>query len=305
MSLRKILLTGATGFLGSYVAEELINNGIHVIALKRKDSDCWRCSTFFDKVKWVDIDKEGDWKEHIRGLSPTHIIHSAWEGVDSNNRDDVQVQKNNLSFLIDLLDIAKKININQFIGFGSQAEYGYLDKVVTEDQKLNPISLYGATKVASQQIVKTYCELNNLQWLWFRLFSFIGERENANWLVPSLIDAIKNYKSMDLTGGEQRYAYMYARDFAKIIQLVISRNISSGIYNISSETNVSLKELSTIIGNQLGITPKLNWGALPYRADQSMLLQGDTKKLKNELQDLDILSIEETIKKIILDKTQF
>ena len=50
-----VLLTGATGFLGSYIAEEFVNNGIEVIALKRKKSDCWRCENFTDKIQWVDM----------------------------------------------------------------------------------------------------------------------------------------------------------------------------------------------------------------------------------------------------------
>lgn len=300
---KKIFITGATGFLGSSIAEELVNNGITVIALKRKSSDCWRCEPFNDKIKWVDIDFEGAWKQEIVRLKPTHIIHGAWIGVGAEERDDLQIQFQNIAFLVDLLEVAQSAKIEQFIGLGSQAEYGLLDKIVSENETVNPTTLYGATKAASQQIVKTFCELNLINWLWLRLFSFIGERENDNWLIPSLVNAITNGESLNMSLGNQKYSYMYVGDFSKIILQIIQKSITSGIYNVSASSSVSLIELVSIIESYFGTEAKINWGALPYRKNQSMLIQGNMEKLSYELGEIKLLNINEIIAKVVFNKT--
>lgn len=296
---KNILLTGATGFLGSQIADVLVNNDIQLIALKRKNSDCYRCNSFSNKIDWVDIDVEGYWKEKVINLRPTHIIHCAWIGVEAQERNDIKTQVQNISFLSDLLEISRVIKLTEFISLGSQAEYGILNSKVSENIIVNPVSLYGATKVASQQIIKTFCNSNKINWIWLRLFSFIGENENNNWLIPSLIDKIVNDKAIDMTLGEQKYSYMFVKDFTLIILKIINSNVESGIYNVSGDELISLKELVDLIGKKLNSSPKINWGAIPYRLNQSMHIEGNTSKLRNQIGEYKLTSISDTLDRVI------
>ncbi|MDB3901849.1 NAD-dependent epimerase/dehydratase family protein [Flavobacteriaceae bacterium] len=294
-----ILLTGASGFLGSHIANMLVNTGIELVALKRKNSDCYRCNLFTKKINWIDIDPEKSWKEKVINLSPTHIIHCAWIGVEVCERDDIKIQTENISFLADLLEISKTINLTQFIGLGSQAEYGILKAKVSEHNIVNPVSAYGATKVASQQILKTFCNSNKIKWIWLRLFSFIGEHENNNWLIPSLIDKIIKSEVMDMTPGEQKYSYMFVNDFALIILKIINSNVVPGIYNVSGDEVISLKELVNLIGEKLRLSPKINWGVLPYRISQSMHIEGNTYELRKQIGDYKLTSISDAIERVV------
>jgi nucleoside-diphosphate-sugar epimerase len=296
---KNILLTGATGFLGSKIADVLVNNDIQLIALKRKNSDCYRCNSFNNKIDWVDIDVEGYWKEKVINLRPTHIIHCAWIGVEAHERNDIKTQVQNISFLSDLLEISRVIKLTEFISLGSQAEYGILNSKVSENIIVNPVSLYGATKVASQQIIKTFCNSNKINWIWLRLFSFIGENENNNWLIPSLIDKIVKDKVIDMTPGEQKYSYMFVKDFTLIILKIINSNVESGIYNVSGDELISLKELVDLIGKKLNSSPKINWGALPYRLNQSMHIEGNTSELRNQIGEYKLTSISDTLDRVI------
>lgn len=296
---KNILLTGATGFLGSQIADILVNNDIKLIALKRKNSDCYRCNSFNNKIDWVDIDVEGYWKGKVINLRPTHIIHCAWIGVEAHERNDIKTQVQNISFLSDLLEISRVIKLTEFISLGSQAEYGILNSKVSENIIVNPVSLYGATKVASQQIIKTFCNSNKINWIWLRLFSFIGENENNNWLIPSLIDKIVKDEVIDMTPGEQKYSYMFVKDFALIILKIINSNVESGIYNVSGDELISLKELVDLIGKKLNFSPKINWGALPYRLNQSMHIEGNTSELRNQIGEYKLTSISDTLDRVI------
>lgn len=277
--MHKVLITGITGFLGSHIAELLTQNNIEVIGLKRITSDIWRCSNFSHKIDWVDIDDQGQWKNILVEKSPSAIIHGAWIGVEAADRDNWEEQVKNVDFFVSLLEISKKVNLKQFVFLGSQAEYGNINGKITEDHSTVAVNAYAGVKLACLEICKSFCELNHINWNWLRLFSLYGERENYNWLIPSMIRKMLNEKEMDFTKGEQAYAYLYVKDFANIIYRILLNEVTSGIYNVSSNDVHKLKELIEQIRSYINPDFKLNFGALPYRKNQSMHIEGDIYRL--------------------------
>ena len=279
----RILITGISGFLGSQIAKQLISQGHKIIATKRPSSNLWRCEDYANKVNWVNIN-EVNWQNKIIELHPEIIIHTAWSGVSANDRDDWDIQFSNIDFTLKLLQIAKQCKLKKFIGFGSQAEYGNFSGIVDENYPLKPNSAYGSSKIAVCQIIKCFCSINEINWYWIRLFSFFGELESNTWLIPTLINKISSLQKMDMTPGEQKYAYMYVGDLAKIIGKIVEVDISSGIYNISSAKAISLLDLTNeILGIINPVESQINFGAIPYRPNQSMHIQGSISKLEKEL----------------------
>lgn len=294
----KVLITGISGFLGSQIAQKLCDKGFELIALKRETSDLSRCNEFSANVNWIDISE--NWEQKVIELNPQIIIHSAWEGVGAQERDNWQVQTNNLQFTLKLLLIAKEVNVEKFISFGSQAEYGYFSGVIDENYILEPKSAYGLSKHLCSQTVKVFCEQNNIDWYWLRLFSFFGEKEASNWFIPTLIKNISANKPMDMTPGEQRYAYMYIEDLAEIICNLIKSSAISGIYNLSSKNSVSLKEIVEKIINIIKpLKSQVNFGAMPYRDNQPMLIQGEVSKLEGQIGEFNETSFDINLKKVV------
>lgn len=281
--MHKVLITGITGFLGSHVAENLVANNIQVIGLKRKGSDIWRCQEFLTKIIWVDIDDEGLFKEELVKHSFDTIIHGAWIGVESIERDNWSVQSKNISFLVELLDVATQVGVKKFIFLGSQAEYGNINGKISEEEKTEALNAYGSIKLACLEIVKTFCNSNQINWIWLRLFSLFGEKENQNWLIPSLINSMLIDKQMDFTPGEQKYAYLYVKDYASMMNKITTMSIESGIYNISSNKTRTIKSLVEDIRNYINPEFILNFGALNYRNNQSMHMEGDIMKLCSQI----------------------
>ncbi len=244
---KRVLVTGISGFLGSQIAQKLYDNGFKLIALKRNTTDLSRCNELSENVSWINTCE--NWEQKVIELNPQIIIHSAWEGVGELERDNWQIQTNNLQFTLKLLSIAKEVNIEKFISFGSQAEYGYFSGLIDENYAIEPKSAYGLSKYLCSQTIRVFCEQNNIDWYWLKLFSFFGEKEASNWFIPSLIKNISENKAMDMTPGDQRYAYMYIGDLAEIICNLSSSTARSGIYNLSSKKSISLKEIvEKIIG---------------------------------------------------------
>jgi UDP-glucose 4-epimerase len=285
--MHKVLITGITGFLGSHIAENLVANNIQVIGLKRKGSDIWRCQEFATKIIWIDIDNECLFKEELTKHSFDTIIHGAWIGVESSDRDNWILQSKNIQFLVELLDLAKEVGVEKFIFLGSQAEYGNIDGKISEEEKTQALNAYGSIKLACLEIVKTFCNTNDINWVWLRLFSLFGEKENENWLIPSLIKSMLNVKQMDFTPGEQKYAYLYVKDFALIMNKIITMSVHSGIYNISSNNTRTIKSLIEDIRNSVNPKFFLNFGALNYRDNQSMHMEGDILKLSAQIGEIE------------------
>ncbi len=276
----RVFITGATGFIGSHIGDKLHEMGLSIMALKRANSDMSNTLEFKDNTVWLNSEVP-NWREEVITFKPDIIIHSAWIGVDSVSRDNWQDQLTNITFLYDLLYIAKKCNVQKFIAFGSQAEYGVLNKIASEDQPENPVSSYGAVKVATHQIAKTFCCQNNIKFFWLKLFSFFGERESKKWLIPLMVNKIKNNISIDLTEGEQKYSYLYIKDFASKIGELVLANIDSNDFIISSNYSISIRELVTKIRDFVNPGCQLNFGAIPMRTNQSLVIQGNSSKFES------------------------
>ncbi len=279
----KVLITGITGFLGSHIAENLIGENIQVIGIKRPDSDTWRCRDFEDKVEWINFDDLNNWKKGALDKPAIVVIHCAWIGVEAKDRDNWLVQSKNIDLLVNLLDLSNYFTIQKFVFLGSQAEYGFINGKVDENYKVLPTNAYGCIKVACLEIIKTYANQKNMKWLWLRVFSVFGAKENENWLIPSIIKSMKKEAEMDFTVGLQKYAYLYVNDFSKIVTALLKNDINSGVYNISSSQVQQLKYLIESIRDIINPTFILNFGAIPYRNNQSMHIEGDITKLINAI----------------------
>jgi nucleoside-diphosphate-sugar epimerase len=172
--------------------------------------------------------------------------------------------------------------------------------VIDENYILEPKSAYGLSKHLCSQTIKVFCEQNNIDWYWLRLFSFFGEKEASNWFIPTLIKNISDNKPMDMTPGEQRYAYMYIEDLAEIICNLIKSSAISGIYNLSSKNSVSLKEIVEKIINIIKpLKSQVNFGAMPYRDNQPMLIQGEVSKLEGQIGEFNETSFDINLKKVV------
>ena len=295
----KILLTGATGFLGSHIAETLINGEHEIIATRRRTSKC-DSLPFNQSIAWVNTDQNG-WEKQVIAFSPEIIIHSAWIGVDSDNRNRWDSQLSNISLMMELLELGRRCEIKKFISLGSQAEYGQFSGKIDESYPVNPTSSYGMVKLSVLEMLRSYCDIHHIDWYWLRVFSVFGERESDSWLIPGVIERIlRNEKSMDFTQGEQKYAYLYARDFALAIKKVVeSAKSCSGVFNISSNNPVKLHELLNVIVGRINPDFELNFGAIPYRPNQSMHIEGDTLKFKNTFGNIEVSNIENSLDKTI------
>lgn len=295
---KTIFITGVTGFLGAHIAESLSKKGNQIVALIRKSSDLWRCNEIKDKIIWLYAD-ENDWQKKLIVFNPTVFINCAWIGVTAAERDDWQIQNENIALADALLVLTKSLKLEKFISLGSQAEYGFINQSVDESFSTNPNTAYGEVKLKVQQKIQKHCEAHTINWVWLRVFSIFGPLENQKWLIPSLITRMKTSNEMDMTEGKQVYAYLFVDDFKIIVQKIVEKNIQPGIYNVCAINTLSLKDLAEKLRAMINPLFKINFGVLPYRAQQSMHIQGEITKLMNEIGEIPFTDINFALSKTI------
>jgi nucleoside-diphosphate-sugar epimerase len=276
----KILLTGATGFIGSNIAKGLLERSFEVYATFRSTSSFEKCSHFKNKINWINTEKSG-WKDQIAGIRPDQLIHVAWDKIDSEDRNSWEIQIKNFWLSKEYFDLAKECEIKKVIAFGSQAEYGSHNFPVNEMTLPVPMEAYGAVKLLTANYQQNLFEYSPTEWYWLRVFSIFGEGENKKWLIPSVISSLLSNEPIRLTSCIQQYNYLYVEDFVRyVLSIVLCKENKSGIYNICSSDSLVLKDMLIKISELMNVSPDLLlFSEIPQRPAQNMIIAGENRKL--------------------------
>lgn len=245
---------------------------------------------------WADLNLA----DKIAGYQPETTIHAAWGGVKVEGRDDWGLQMENINFTYKVLDLSKRVGARQFIACGSWFEYGMCSGRISEDHPVRPNSAYSAAKVSASYIVKQFCEQNEMSWVWLRLFSMTGKHEDEQWITSYVINTILSGNPVNLTGCEQKMDYSNIGFICSAIFKIAANNNLTGLFNLGSNQSIRLKDLIEFIVQNLGeYNPVIHFGALPYRPNQVMHIEGDSSALYRVL-DLEPTSrIHSAIEEII------
>jgi len=266
------LVTGASGFIGSYIIKALLKDKTSSIyCLVRNSSNLFRIQDSVNQLNLVEISSA---KDKLKGIDFKCCIHAAWDGVLNQFKND-EIQKENLFFLDFLLDLIKNLKIKKIIALGSQAEYGVKNKAIKESDLLNPITLYGKEKVKVFLKLKRFCEQNEIIYQWLRVFSSYGPFDHSSWLIPyTILSYLKDEKPI-LTEGIQKWDYLYAQDLADaVIKSVLFERV--GVYNLGASSIYSVKEIVTMIHQKIKPNVPLEFGHIPYPKNQIFHLEADS-----------------------------
>lgn len=285
--MKTIFLTGASGFLGSYVLENLLEES-QVIVLLRPSSNPWRISHLIHHKNLSIIEGSLDQESFLNHIFETTkidtVCHLAWQGVENEFRNDSLQVTANLYPSINLIEISSKHSVQQWIGLGSQAEYGPHSGVIDEHIVTRPSTLYGAVKLSLMTVGEQISRMGGMSFCWLRLFSSYGPKDNMSWMYCYVIQALLKGKVPQLTEGKQMWDYIYVKDAAKAISTIALRGNISGTYNLGSGDSYTVRSIVEMIRDMIDPSLALNFGAIPYRDDQVMFLQADISKLSQSIQ---------------------
>lgn len=298
----RIVITGATGAVGTALIAEGIRQNVEMLVICRKASKRRQQIPDHPLVKVLELNmEEYETYQPPEGEMPYGVFyHFAWGGTTGDGRNDCEIQEKNIRYALDAAALAKRFGCSAFVGAGSQAEYGRVEGNLNSQTPAFPENGYGMAKLCAGQMTRLYCRQAGMRHVWTRILSIYGPGDGAGSMVMSAIHRLLAGETPAFTKGEQQWDYLYSGDAAKALLLLGEKGHDGGVYCLGSGKARPLADYIGMIRDAIDPRLSVALGAVPYAPGQVMYLCADIAKLKEDTGFAPEVSFEEGIKKTIM-----
>jgi nucleoside-diphosphate-sugar epimerase len=259
----RVLVTGATGFVGAPVVRELARRGCDVTALVRDTAPLERIAGAPVRLLKGDLGRPESWRRALAEAPPEICLHLAWYV----KAGEYLASPQNLRMFeasVHLAEALAEAGCRRLVAVGTNLEYDASRGYLSEDAPTRPASLYGACKLALFHVLDKLAALRAMSFAWPRLFYMYGPEEDPARIVPAVIVSLLRGQEARTTPGEQVRDFLHVDDAARaLVEIALSR-----------------VDLILAIADALDARSRVALGALPYRAGDPMFVCADTTKLR-------------------------
>lgn len=295
----KILITGATGFVGKNLTVKCMNESFNCTIITRdtkKSNDL-----FGNSVTHIFFDENIiSYKSEIKKFNPKVIVHLASYLTASDNYENmIKLIEANIKFTCFILDSLKNSNVKYFINTGSFSEYFH------GDDKLDPTYLYSATKTASRILIDYYSKVIGFKYFTIIPYTIYGPGDSSKKIIDIIYDSLESPIPIDLTKGKQVLDFIHVDDVADFY-IMILKNIQKiqnySVFHLGSGKGTSIINLAKLIEKISGKTTNINWGGKEYRKRDIMYAIAPISNLNRDFNWKPKISIEEGIAEYLSKK---
>lgn len=276
---KKALITGATGFVGSYLANRLCLDGWDVHVIIRPNSNMDSLKKILQNIV-VHI-HEGTTIQMIsifKTVKPDVVFHLASSVISQHETKDIEpIIQSNILFGTQLLEAMTVSGVYRLINTGTSWQH-------YENQPYNPVCLYAATKQAYEAILTYYVEVTPLNVVTLKLFDTYGPNDPRRKLIPLLQETAKNDKIIAMSLGEQLIDLVHIDDVVNAFLIAAERLMKDKVsqceeYAVSSGNPLSLQEIVKMYEKVIGKNLLVKWGERPYRPREVWVPWNNGRKL--------------------------
>ncbi len=277
--MKRVIVSGANGFIGCHTLPLLVNAGFEVHALNWLGE-----AAQVEGVSWhkVDLMDHSAVDTLLHNLQVTHLLHLAWyteHGKFWHAAENLQWVACSLNLLKCFVGLGGK----RVLMAGSCAEYDWSKGHCFEQStECLPASLYGTSKHALHQIAQAYCAQSNISFAWGRIFFLYGSGEAASRFVPTVINGMLRQEKVPCSDGTQLRDFMHVEDVASAFVALLASDLT-GAFNIASGESCTLREIGEKVMRQIKGDGRIEFGALPNCQSDPAVLTADIARLRDEL----------------------
>ena len=303
--MKTAVITGATGAIGRALIKVCIEAGYDVLTVVHRASPragelekIEHCHVM--RLDLCEYDQAmGEIKRQGIELENYELFfHIAWMAPFGKDRDNLNLQLDNIHAALAAVRFAKDLGCYAFIGTGSQAEYGRMESILSPNTPTFPETGYGITKLCAGQLTRLSCEQLGLRHIWCRVLSVYGPYDRDQTLISTAVIKMLSNEDTEFSPCEQMWDYIYSDDAARMIFLAAQKGESGKVYMIGSGEVHPLKEYIQRIAEITEYKKEIGFGKRPYNDKQVMYLQADISELKGLGFQL-LVQFDEGIRKII------
>lgn len=309
----RMIITGATSFVGAAAIKEILKNGHEVWAVVRPDSQKLSLLTepneeaFRDgRLHIVENDLSEPWELPQKvGKGFDVFCHFGWGGSGSAVRNDRELQEKNLKDSLNTMRAAKELGCRRFLFSGSQAEYGMHREQMTEETACSPRSAYGEAKLKMRFEGGRLAKELNMTYIHGRIFSAYGPGDHPWTLVESCLDAFLSESPVSLGRCEQKWNFLYISDLARAVYALITvpeerlSELESPVFNLAGDDTRPLREFVEEIHAVCGKKGACIYGARAENAEGAVNLIPDISKICRITGWIPAVNFKEGIKKTL------
>ena len=245
--MKKVLVTGSSGFIGRHCIPFLLERGFEVFAITRNEIPRADSSVFWEKIDLSHAEQIDSFLERVK---PEFLLHLAWyakHGLYWNAPENLDCVGQSLHLLKSFAHHGGK----RAVMAGSCAEYDWKNPLCREDEMpLQSQGLYGTCKSALHRMAAQFSHLQGLSFAWGRIFYLFGPHEQKERLIPSLISSLLQGKEFLCAQGDLERDFLYVKDVAEAFVCLLDSSVQGSV-NIASGTNVSIKQMVASIAEKM------------------------------------------------------